>query len=60
MVESMEKISIAEPVRPLMLCPRCKAEMRLFGIEPESPGRELYTFECPNCLHLEVRGVVTP
>jgi hypothetical protein len=32
--------------------------MRLFGIEAESPVRDLYTFECPKCLGLEVRGVL--
>jgi hypothetical protein len=48
-----------EPAEPLLLCPKCKTEMRVFGIEPEKPGRDLYTFECPACLHLEVRGVST-
>jgi hypothetical protein len=33
--------------------------MRVFGIEPEKPGRDLYTFECPTCRSLEVRGVST-
>ncbi len=26
--------------------------MRLFGIEPEKPGYELYSFECPGCGHI--------
>ena len=50
-------------VRPaaLILCPRCKLEMRLFGIEPESKIRDVFTFECCTCGQLEVRGVlVTP
>ena len=25
---------------PLLLCPECKTEMRLFGIEAENPGRD--------------------
>jgi hypothetical protein len=29
----------------------------LFGIEPESDKRDLYTFECCTCSSLEVRGV---
>jgi hypothetical protein len=32
--------------------------MRLFGIEPESEIRDLYTFECHNCGRLEARGVL--
>jgi hypothetical protein len=32
--------------------------MRLFGIEPESEVRDLYTFECTTCGRLEVRGVL--
>jgi hypothetical protein len=29
--------------------------MFLFGIEPESPGRELLSFECPQCHNIETR-----
>ena len=32
--------------------------MRLFGTEQESVKRDLYTFECVRCSHLEVRGVL--
>jgi hypothetical protein len=32
--------------------------MRLFGVEPETDIRDLYTFECDKCGRLEVRGVV--
>ena len=45
-------------VEPLILCPQCRAEMRLFGIEPETDSRDLFTFECDECGKLEVRGVV--
>ena len=49
------------PIAPLLLCSQCNTEMRLFGIEPESDKRDLYTFECVACGGLEVRGVqVTP
>jgi hypothetical protein len=52
---------MAEPAKPLIVCPNCRLEMRLFGIEPESPKRDLFTFECSKCGRLEVRGVlVTP
>jgi hypothetical protein len=44
-------------IQPLTLCPRCSLEMRLFGIEPNSDVRDLYTFECGTCGQLEVRGV---
>ena len=50
---------VPDPVEPLLLCPKCKTEMLVFGIEPEKPGRDLYTFECPACRHLEVRGAST-
>jgi hypothetical protein len=55
---------MAEPaemsaVPPLILCPKCQREMRLFGIEPETAARDLLTFECRNCALLEVRGVST-
>lgn len=36
-------------------CPKCSTQMRLFGIEPEAPGFELLTFECPACQHIETR-----
>jgi hypothetical protein len=29
--------------------------MRLFGIEPNKPGFELLSFECPSCLHIETK-----
>jgi hypothetical protein len=27
--------------------------MRLLGIEPEKPGYELLSFECPACLNIQ-------
>jgi hypothetical protein len=45
------------PVEPLLLCPQCKMEMCLLGIEAETDNRDLYTFECSGCGGLEVRGV---
>ena len=33
-------------------CPKCQTGMRLFGIEPDAPGLELLSFECPKCLHI--------
>jgi hypothetical protein len=44
------------PAEPLLLCPKCKIEMFLLGIEAESEERDLYTFECSTCGGLEVRG----
>ena len=51
MVPGMAKA--LDPVEPLLLCRKCQTEMRVFGIEPEKPGRDLYTFECRACGHLE-------
>ena len=48
----------ASPVEPLILCPICKVETRLLGIEPEPDIRDLFTFQCDKCGGLEVRGVV--
>jgi uncharacterized protein with PIN domain len=44
-------------IESLVRCPKCNREMRLFGIEPLNPERELFTFECDRCGRLEVRGV---
>ncbi len=49
----------AMPAEPLLLCPTCACEMRLFGIESEKPDRDLFTFACSKCSRLEVRGVST-
>jgi hypothetical protein len=51
-------LSLDQPVKALLLCPGCRLEMRLFGIEREGEKRELYTFECAACGGLEVRGVL--
>jgi len=32
-------------------CPRCGTSMMLARIEPDSPGHDRRTFECPNCDH---------
>ncbi|MEY9423187.1 putative RNA-binding Zn-ribbon protein involved in translation (DUF1610 family) [Bradyrhizobium japonicum] len=45
-------------IDPLILCPTCKVEMRLFGIEMESPLRDLFSFECPNCGKIEARSLL--
>jgi hypothetical protein len=42
----------------LLLCPNCNLEMRLFCSEPENGKRDLYTFECVRCSHIEVKGVL--
>jgi ribosomal protein S27E len=34
-------------------CAKCGTKTRLFGIEPERPGQELLSFECPNCKHIQ-------
>jgi hypothetical protein len=44
-------------IASLVRCQTCDREMRLFGIEPLNPTRELYTFECDLCGRLEVRGI---
>ncbi|MGB7831093.1 MAG: hypothetical protein WBL84_02685, partial [Xanthobacteraceae bacterium] len=50
---------LAMPVRKksLIVCPKCKLEMRLVGVEAESATRDLYTFECERCGLIEVRGL---
>ena len=53
----MAKQSKPRAIKSLILCPKCGREMLLVGIEPESPTRDLYTFECDECGSIEVRGV---
>ena len=36
-------------------CSKCRTRMLLFGIEAESPGHELLSFECPKCKNIETR-----
>jgi hypothetical protein len=36
-------------------CSKCGTGMDLFGIEPESLGNELLSFECPKCHNIETR-----
>jgi hypothetical protein len=35
-------------------CAKRGTKTRLFGIEPERPGHELHSFECPACHHIQV------
>jgi predicted nucleic acid-binding Zn ribbon protein len=55
-VRPFQATDTQEKIKALILCPKCKKEMRLFGIEAESNVRDLYTFECSVCRTLEVRG----
>ena len=34
-------------------CSKCGTATLLFGIEPEKPGHELRSFDCPKCNHIE-------
>jgi hypothetical protein len=43
--------------KSLLMYPECKLEMRLMGIEPKEPSRDLFTFECTKCKRMEVRSV---
>ena len=48
-----EHTGLANSVQPLVECPKCNLEMRLFGTEAESDVRDLYTFECGSCAGLK-------
>jgi len=37
-------------------CSQCGTATVLIGIEPDGPGRELHTFQCPKCEHFELRS----
>ena len=41
------------PITARPECPKCAALMYLARIEPEKPGFDLRTFECPRCQHVE-------
>ena len=45
------------PINARPDCPLCATQMYLARIEPEKPGHDLRTFECPRCQHVE-RAVV--
>ena len=38
-------------------CPKCGNPMGLTRIEPDSPGKDLRTFECGQCQHIETMVV---
>ena len=48
----MEKASLLE----LVLCPACHHDMRVLGIESDGDNKDLLTFECTDCGHLEAMG----
>jgi hypothetical protein len=48
---TLHSVSIGRPH-----CSKCGTKMRLFGIEPERPGYELHSFECPKCRYVEVKA----
>ena len=35
-------------------CPECRNRMMLARIEPDKPGHDKRTFECPECQHIEI------
>jgi transcriptional regulator NrdR family protein len=39
------------PINERPECPECSALIYLAMIEPEKPGFDLRTFECPRCQH---------
>ena len=39
-------------------CTKCGTKTFLAGIEPDRPGYELYTFECPRCGQFETSVAV--
>ena len=45
------------PINERPECPTCWAQMYLARIEPEKPGHDLRTFECPRCRHVETAVV---
>jgi len=55
----MPKSKKSFQAEPLLVCPRCKHEMRLLGIEVVKPSRDLYTFECDHCGQVEIRTIRT-
>ena len=42
---------------PHSCCDLCDADMWLICIEPDKPGHDRRTFECPRCQHLKVEIV---
>jgi hypothetical protein len=48
-----------DDVQPILLCPKCKGEMYLLDVVSQKPGRDLLTFQCSKCGHLETRAIDT-
>jgi hypothetical protein len=46
-----ETFDPARLVLHLPTCEKCGAKMWLARIEPDAPGHDKRTFECPNCEH---------
>ena len=53
------RAAVKTELKPLLLCIKCKLEMRLLGIEtdPNNAARDIYTFECAKCGRLDARSV---
>jgi ribosomal protein S27AE len=48
----MSQPDIFDPARLVLsqpICPQCGARMWLAQIEPDEPGHDKRTFECPRC-----------
>jgi hypothetical protein len=45
------------PINARPECSICSAQMYLAYIEPEKPGYDVRTFECPRCQHVEIAVV---
>ena len=42
-----------EPPAEYPWCPTCWHPMKLTRIEPDLPGKDLRTFECAECQHMD-------
>jgi ribosomal protein S27AE len=45
------------PITARPECPKCAAQMYLARIDPDEPGFDRRTFECPRCQHVEIAVV---
>lgn len=46
-----------EPPAEYPWCPTCWHPMKLTRIEPDLPGKDLRTFECAECQHIDTRVI---
>ena len=54
----MQYVKTDPPPTGQTSCPKCGSPMGLTRIEPDEPGKDLRTFECGKCQHIETMVII--